>query len=418
MSAPDSLASPARPEPLAPPLILVGASTRAAAWSAIRAGRRPLCADLFADRDLLDVADAIPVTNYPNGLLDAISTLLANPHAPHCPTLYTGALENHPDIVDALGQTRTTVGSRLYGNPTDVLEHVRDPAWVAQVCSRHNLPCPKTCTSQPARPAHTASDRPQRWILRRRNSAGGSGIEEWNGSTESTAQDTLFQQLIPGQPAAALCLANGSSASVLGVTRQLVGDAWLGAKRWAWCGSIGPLELPTPLEEQVARLADTLARESGLMGLFGIDLVLDNHAAWPIEINPRYTGSAEVIEMASGQSMIGRHLEAFGEPAAKAFATPTDSTEITHAKVVLFAPRDIEIESHPEGGSDWRPADIPHVGTHIDAGRPLCSVLTRGRSIDECLDRAKSAADELYRQFGCPRHSWPRATTQPVDTSC
>ena len=415
MSAPDSLASPARPDPLAPPLILVGASTRAAAWSAVRAGWRPLCADLFADRDLLDVADSIQVTDYPNGLLDAISELLAIQRIPHCPTLYTGALENHLDVVDALGQPRTTDGNSLYGNPTHVLEHVRDPAWVAQVCGRHNLPCPQTCTSLPARPA---SDRPQRWILRRRNSAGGSGIEEWNASNQPTAQDTLFQQLIPGQPAAALCLGNGSSASVLGVTRQLVGEAWLGAGRWAWCGSIGPLELPARLADQLARLADMLARESGLLGLFGIDLILDNHAAWPIEINPRYTGSAEVIEMACGQSMIGRHLEAFGEPAPKAFATPADSTETTHAKVVLFAPRDIEIERHPVGDSNWRPADIPHVGTHIDAGRPLCSVLTRGHSVDECLDRAKSAADELYRQFGCPGHSWPQATTQPVNSSC
>ncbi|HET6422836.1 MAG TPA: ATP-grasp domain-containing protein, partial [Planctomycetaceae bacterium] len=40
-----------------PRLLITGASTRAAAWSALRAGFLPVCADRFADEDLWQVAE-------------------------------------------------------------------------------------------------------------------------------------------------------------------------------------------------------------------------------------------------------------------------------------------------------------------------------------------------------------------------
>jgi len=40
-----------------PSLLILGASTRAAAHSARRAGFRPICADMFTDEDLREVAE-------------------------------------------------------------------------------------------------------------------------------------------------------------------------------------------------------------------------------------------------------------------------------------------------------------------------------------------------------------------------
>ena len=53
-------------------LAILGASARAAAQSAIRAGLSPWCADLFADRDLCAMASVARCErhDYPHGLLD------------------------------------------------------------------------------------------------------------------------------------------------------------------------------------------------------------------------------------------------------------------------------------------------------------------------------------------------------------
>ena len=42
-----------------PRLLILGCSTRAAAWSAVRAGFFPVCADEFGDEDLRQVAEVL-----------------------------------------------------------------------------------------------------------------------------------------------------------------------------------------------------------------------------------------------------------------------------------------------------------------------------------------------------------------------
>ena len=51
-------------------LAIVGASTRSAAASAVRAGFHPLAADLFADADLQRIATTTRIRPYPEGFLD------------------------------------------------------------------------------------------------------------------------------------------------------------------------------------------------------------------------------------------------------------------------------------------------------------------------------------------------------------
>jgi hypothetical protein len=83
-----------------PSVLILGASTRAAAQSAIRAGLHPICADLFADLDLRGCAQVLEVADYPRGLVAAAAS------APACPWMYTGGLENQPGIVARISKSR------------------------------------------------------------------------------------------------------------------------------------------------------------------------------------------------------------------------------------------------------------------------------------------------------------------------
>src|ERR1051325_6805760 len=81
-------------------VIILGASTRAAAFSAARAGLSPWCVDLFADADLSRrfPVRKVPLADYPHALLAALND------APPGPVIYTGGLENHPSLLERIAR--------------------------------------------------------------------------------------------------------------------------------------------------------------------------------------------------------------------------------------------------------------------------------------------------------------------------
>ena len=96
---------------------LIGASSRAAASSAWRAGWRARACDLFGDVDLLQrAAHEHPSGEYPRGLAEFIHD------GPDVPWMYTGGLENHPGLIEELARSRP-----LWGNTGATLRAVRDP---------------------------------------------------------------------------------------------------------------------------------------------------------------------------------------------------------------------------------------------------------------------------------------------------
>src|SRR5262245_47118237 len=124
-------------------LILIGASVRAAAFSALRAGFRPWCADLFGDLDLVQrcPCTVIPAGDYPDGFLDMVSK------APPGPIVYTGALENARPLLTRLSKRRT-----IWGNSGAVLARVRTPAQVVQILGQRHHPVPDIHAADSAPP--------------------------------------------------------------------------------------------------------------------------------------------------------------------------------------------------------------------------------------------------------------------------
>src|SRR5262245_47899862 len=203
-------------------LLIFGASVRAAAFSALRAGLRPWCADLFADADLRGRCPAMRLPGrYPLDFLKLIGTEVPGPW------MYTGALENHPFLVSQLADRR-----ELWGNNAAALLAVRNPYALGEVCRRMNLPAPRT----------EPGPRPEsggRWLVKPIAGAGGAGIHFWSPDAPP-ARDTYLQEYVEGEPVAALFVAAGGQARLLGLTRQLVGEGWLNAPAFRYCGSVGP----------------------------------------------------------------------------------------------------------------------------------------------------------------------------------
>ena len=362
--------------PTRPPLAVVGASTRSAACSLLRAGYSVVAADLFADADLRRAcpAGAIErITAYPHGLADWLA------RTPCAGWLYTGALENHPDLVDRLAEIRP-----LWGNPGDVLRAVRDPLRLQATCAAHGLPFPETisCSGQPsATQPPDAGD----WLHKTGHGASGSGVTL--AAQLAAPRTGYWQRRVEGIPGAALFLVSGSTVHWLGTTRQLVGAAWTGARAFQYCGSLGPWHLPPAAARELLRCGQVLARRFALRGIVGIDFVFDGEQAWPVEVNPRLTASVEVVERWLQTSLAAAHLAACQGHPAENFPPPTHPPAV--GKAILFARQPLTI-SRPTSdhllsvaGPFDHPhlADIPAPETHIQPGEPILTLLADGTDL-------------------------------------
>lgn len=362
-------------------LAVAGASVRALACSARRAGWTVHAADLFGDADLRAVAASVirltgrGPSGYPLGLAAALATF---PPGPWC---YTGALENHPDVIDALAAARP-----LAGNGGPAVRAVRDHDSLAAAVRDAGLTFPPTFMTPRGLPTDGS------FLVKPRRSAGGRGIRLWLGGRPPV--DHVWQRRVAGRHWSLSFLCGAGRGRLWGASHQFVGRPWCHARPFAYCGSVTadpPLPQARPLHA-ARRLGDLLAGEFGLVGLVGADVVhgVDGHLH-VIEINPRPTASMELAERVRGTSLAGAHLAAcgFAESAPRPAASPRVRPRFW-GKAVLFAAaplafthdRTARLAARADRwtAQDGWPAvaDIPEVDSRVAAGSPMVTVFAGG----------------------------------------
>ena len=382
-------------------VLIVGGSTRAAAWSAVRAGWQPVCADLFADEDTRQVAEVISVRDYPRSLPDDVARVQAEGW------FYTGALENYPDIIEQLSQPNATYGP-LWGTTAAALRLVRDPQWLASTLREASLP------ALTVRPETSPPPTDGIWMQKPIASAGGRAIRVWDRSAEraALAEPHYFQQRARGESCSALFRAESHRVEWLGASRQLIHFELSRAPiPFAYCGSVGPIDrvgTAVSISESVrftlTRIAQTVTQAAALQGLFSIDFLLNGHDICPTEINPRYTASVEVLELANGRALLPtRNGHGENAPRQDRLSVEEGAARPFVAKLILYAAHrftapDLTPLLHRE--SLWQTpllADIPAPGTVIEPEWPICTVLADGSSFEQCQANLMLRVQQLKR---------------------
>lgn len=389
-------------------LVILGASARSLAGSARRAGWEVFAADLFRDLDLVSsVRSAVAVPfmpqggapGYPWNLLEAASAFPAD--AAWC---YTGAIENHPELIDAVSRIRP-----LAGNSGDCVRHLRDHRALAAAARAARLAFPETRDSPDDVPLDGT------WLVKPQASAGGRGIRRWNstskddqrpGDPPSPPPTRVWQRVVVGSPLSASYIFARGRARLLGASRQLIGESWSHASPFAWCGAIvsPPSAEARNIERLTAaldRLGDVLAARFQPVGLVGVDLVADAHdRITVIEVNPRPTASMELFERMGSASIAGCHMAACGyeTPAPAPDDRPGSTAGNAWAKAVLFAPSPTRVtrgvidhlarEADPWTRTDdgWPAlADIPRPAQTIASGSPVVTIFATAATTEGAL---------------------------------
>jgi predicted ATP-grasp superfamily ATP-dependent carboligase len=380
-------------EPSQQGIIIFGASARAAAFSAFRAGLHPWCADLFADEDLRARCSTIRLSS--KGYPKDFEVIAKN--GPPGPWMFTGGLENHPALVQRISEHRV-----LWGNNADVLAQARSPSFLAEIFRANGICFPVSLYSSKDRP------REGRWLVKPHCGAGGIGIEFLSSQSERIPKRIVyFQEYLEGIPCSAVFVGFEKEARFLGATRQLIGETWLNAALFRYCGSVGPLVLKPSIEAHLTKIGDVLHRLCNLRGLFGVDFILANGIPWPVEVNPRYPASAEILEYA-GVPAFALHRAAF-DSTGPSMKSASKTIGAIFGKAIFFAERSLKF---PADGP-WRSciqglskieempdfADIPAAGSAIDAGHPTLTFFSRSNSVIGCIENLQHIARDLDHQL-------------------
>src|SRR5262245_39660083 len=208
-------------------VVIAGVSTRSAAESAARAGFAVTAIDAFGDLDQHPAVRTLTLPRDPaspftaQAAVDVVRAIDADAAA------YLSPFENHVRAVEALAS-----GRALWGNPPDVLRHVRDPFLLAGVLRRRGFATPITRVDVPPELAGS-----KEWLVKPFRSGGGNGVMSWAPGIR-VPPGFYAQERISGIPASIVFVAAGGRAVPLGVSLQLVGEEAFGASGFRYCGNV------------------------------------------------------------------------------------------------------------------------------------------------------------------------------------
>ena len=347
---------------MTPCLLVAGFATRHIAASARDAGYRVIAIDHFCDRDLVAVAEECR-------RFETLEELAA---------LAGEAIRRHKvdGVLAGSGAELLDLPARRLSSPLAVAARFLDKGETQTFFEDLGVRAPRRLAPGEypamAKPVHGSGG----W----RNAIISSEAEFEAWRSLFPEQPYLLQEVVEGTPASVSCIADGRRAVAVATNRQLLRGS--GEMSFGFAGSVTPCD--HPLAEEMATIAETIIGASGCVGAVGVDFVLPDGNGTPIaiEVNPRFQGTLETVEAATELNLVKLHIDACegrlpaSRPVPRQFA----------ARCIIFADRDLVVVDDLSSLAPWV-ADIPNLGTPIQAGGAVVSVRTTGSTENDVLAR-------------------------------
>jgi uncharacterized protein len=346
---------PASPEQL--PLLLVSASGRALAQSARTGGLPVVVLDLFNDLDVRELAVASRSVATRSGKFDtrrllAAAQLLCPPE--RCGGLvYGSGFEGRTGLLGKLAQ-----GRALFGNDPDTVARLKDPVKFFAMLDALGCAHPETRLDPPADVSG--------WLVKRAGGAGGSHVKPAK-ARHRARPGRYFQKIQSGRTLSVLFAANGAEARVIGINEQWTADI-ASCGPYSYGGAVGGIVLDEKLQARIAGMLDALVRATGLIGLNGLDFILDAEGRmFVLEVNPRPTATIELYDADVAGGLLALHVRACrGE--LPGFVAQGQA----RAHAIVYASEAFRVPDRMQW-PQWC-TDIPVGGSEIPPGAPICSV--------------------------------------------
>ena len=205
--------------------------------------------------------------------------------------------------------------------------------------------------------------------------------------------DFIAQEFIEGIPCSASLICTGDDAAVVALNEQLIGIPWLTRLPFAYCGNITPFN--TKFKEEMVKYAKQIALEFKLLGSNGVDFMLTDKGVQVIEINPRFQGSLDTIELATGLNVFDAHIKSFeGE------LPQVREPRCFAAKAIIFSEKEFVISREISDMlikcmDKGRAADIPRVGLPILPDEPITTMLATAQTRITALEKVRKSSQQI-----------------------
>lgn len=358
-------------------LFLLSASVRAHAQAAGRRQRPVVAIDGFLDADLN--ADEVIRANLEDGQFSSeiLEIVCQRSHSDDL-LAYGSGFESNPEL---LARLKSCI--RVLGNSPDIVRLCADPVQLSNRLEKLGISSPEIRVQQP--------DHLERWLVKQKGRAGGCHVQP-AARFQGTSDTFFWQRQCTGISHSALFLAAGGVAHVIGIS-QLLPSGRADAP-YAWSGAIGPIRVLPEVYEQVQWTAQVLAKDLDLLGLCGIDFIVDPKKEMQlVDLNPRLVATCELYVDYFVSDYMSAHIETCltGDPDGHLAPLSGRGAGVRGMQIV-YAPRPIA------GMANWKwpdgASDLPDAGTSIDAGQPLCTVRGYYRDADE----ARASLQDLSHQ--------------------
>jgi predicted ATP-grasp superfamily ATP-dependent carboligase len=376
-------------------ILVIGINVRHIAASACRAGHEVYAVDGYCDRDLARWA--------------VKTALLPRQGAEQEIPRFVDMFEPDALVLGPGLEEASVAGVPVLNNPPARTAQVSDKLWLAGWLEESGFACIRTVPAAYAGQALQAGSLSYPFVVKPRRGAGGVGCRVVHGPKDLTAidkpqraeesgrpgeekgeQEIIAQQLVSGLPSSVSVIGNGCQARAVAVNEQLIGLSWAGAKGFRYSGNITPLAARPGDLAAMASAAEQIVAGLGLLGSNGVDFLLTEGGPVAVEVNSRFQGSMDCVEMAAGCNIFSAHLQAFSGGLPGPLLTPGR----TAGRIILYAPRDLTVRA--DLCREWT-ADVPDVMSRIAADDPLLSITARGRSRDQVMALLQRRTEKMMR---------------------
>lgn len=264
-------------------------------------------------------------------------------------------------------------------NPQEVMEEVGDKSKLPKKLESMGIPHPETES------INRAEGLGFPLMVKPKSGSGGMrnmivrNEEELNLFKErEDAGEFIAQEFVEGIPCSASVISTADDAVVVALNEQLIGVPWLTRIPFAYCGNITPFH--AKFSNEMMRYAKQLALEFGLLGSNGVDFILTEKGVQVIEVNPRFQGSIDTVELSTGMNIFDAHIKSF-EGELPRIREPLCFA----AKAIVYANKKVVIDKKISDAltgymSMGQAADIPQQGCVIQPDEPITTMLATAKT--------------------------------------
>jgi predicted ATP-grasp superfamily ATP-dependent carboligase len=366
-------------------ILVIGFSTRNIVCSGKRAGYNMYSIDAFCDYDLMQCSKAARKLDI-GDFFDASNISIKE---------LSKLIESFDVDFDAiiLGSGFETIGLeslpyRVFSNDPRTMAEVSDKYLFSGIVAKIGIPHPKTVLLSEidklnfpvmVKPACSGGGI---FNMKVENHEGITALHEklQNITIAAGKNQMIAQEYIDGTPASVSVISTRGKAIAIAVNEQLIGVPWLTTIPFAYCGNITPYE--TPYASEMKRMSEELILELGLIGSNGVDFIISENGPVVIEVNARFQGSLDTVEMATGVNLLDAHFKAFE---GNLIEKKDDGVQYA-GRAILYASQEILITGAEQKKLLERTVcDIPNAGHAIRPQEPVISILHSGKSREDVL---------------------------------